>query len=162
MQSNLPQIATIKNEATNLEDDVMILRKWSCYRCWYQNEIWHESELFVGSSISMMILKLLLKKVNHEKETFRVTYFIHIIDQTLTSFKDQFKQFEVYDKKWIFVKYKVYGNGQRRVYRIARSYFKYNQQCDAHTHIGAFNDTPIPQHPASPLISSTRPGLNLY
>ena len=38
-----------------------------------------------------------------QEDNFKVTYFLHIIDQALTSFKDRFEQFQLYEKTFGFL-----------------------------------------------------------
>ncbi|XP_020249354.1 zinc finger MYM-type protein 1-like [Asparagus officinalis] len=70
------------------------------------------------------------------EDNFRVSYFLHIIDQALTSLKDRFEQFELYEEIFGFLfnaKFMSIGEEKLMEHCIRlQSYLEHNQQYDIH------------------------------
>ncbi|XP_020270755.1 zinc finger MYM-type protein 1-like [Asparagus officinalis] len=70
------------------------------------------------------------------EDNFRVSYFLHIIDQALTSLKDRFEQFELYEETFEFLfNAKFMSIGEEKLMEHCtklQRYTEHNQQCDIH------------------------------
>ena len=68
------------------------------------------------------------------QEKFKVTYFYHIIDQTLTSLKDRFKQFQCYEEIFGFLlnrKFKSISEDKLMEHcSQLQSFLEYKEHCD--------------------------------
>ena len=68
------------------------------------------------------------------EEKFKVTYFYHIIDQALTSLKDQFEQFQRYKEIFRFLlngKFKSISEDKlKEHFSQLQSFFEYKEHCD--------------------------------
>jgi hypothetical protein len=69
-----------------------------------------------------------------QKDNFKVTYFLHIIDQALTSLKDRFEQFQLYEETFGFLlngKFKSIGDEELLKHcNQLQSFLEYNDHCD--------------------------------
>ncbi|XP_020266253.1 uncharacterized protein LOC109841717 [Asparagus officinalis] len=70
------------------------------------------------------------------EDNFRVSYFLHIIDQALTSLKYRFEQFELYEEIFDFLfnaKFMSIGEEKLMEHCIKlQRYLEHNKQCDIH------------------------------
>ena len=69
-----------------------------------------------------------------QKDNFKVTYFLHLIDQVLTSLNDRFEQFQLYEKTFGFLlngKFKSIGDEEllKHCNQLQRC-LEYNDHCD--------------------------------
>ena len=68
------------------------------------------------------------------EDNFRVSYFIHIVDQALTSLKDRFEQFELYKEIFGFLfNTKFTSVSEEKLMEHCtklQSFLEHNQQCD--------------------------------
>ena len=69
-----------------------------------------------------------------QEDNFKVTYFLHIIDQALTSLKDRFEQFQLYEETFGFLlngKFKSIGDEELLKHcNQLQSFLEYNDHCD--------------------------------
>lgn len=145
---------TLKSEDMNLEDAITKLKELIVFFQKFRDDGFEEMmkearELAIDVDIEPIFeKKRVVRRKNFfdeevdanvggsqsSEENFRVTYFTHIIDQALMSFKDRFEQFQVYCSIFGFLLNAKFMEIEKEELRerciCLENYLKYNEQCD--------------------------------
>ncbi|XP_020245252.1 zinc finger MYM-type protein 1-like [Asparagus officinalis] len=146
----------LQQEEMNLEDAITRINELIVFfqkfrEDGFENMMKEANELAndVGIDPTFPIKRVVLRKKHFDEDVeanvedsqspednFRVFYFLYIIDQALTSLKDRFEQFELYEEIFGFLfnaKFMSIGEEKLMEHCIRlQSYLEHNQQCDIH------------------------------